>query len=135
MRKEKSGGVISTDVKGSRTGPDHADLKRVMREKSKTDERALALTADVTEAHRQVPITRQDWHLLGCQVRPGEDVFVNTVVTFGIVCASYQWSRVASGIGRLCQYMAGTSARTWHLSVAADYHLEARGPEYRVSSV
>ena len=45
--------------------------------------------------------------------------------------ASYYWSRVASAIGRLCQYIAGAEARTWHLLVADDYHLEAGGPAYR----
>ena len=29
--------------------------------------------------------------------------------------------------------MTGTSARTWHLLVADDYHLEAGGPQYRAS--
>ena len=27
----------------------------------------FALTADVSEAHRQIPIAERDWHLLGCQ--------------------------------------------------------------------
>ena len=58
---------------------------------------------------------------------------MNTVGTFGIASASYYWSRVASAIGRLCQYMAGTTARTWHLVVADDYHQEAGGPQYRAS--
>ena len=33
----------------------------------------LALAADVAEAHRQVPIDRRDWHLLGSQVPPRRD--------------------------------------------------------------
>ena len=149
MRKEKPEGVITapvlfdgthgiavnhrTRIRDQERAPIAADLKRVMREKSKTDEPTFALTADVTEAHRQVPIDEQAWHLLGCQVRPGEEVFVNTFGTFGIASASYYWSRVASAIGRLCQYMAGTSARTWHLLVVDDYHPEAAGPQYRAS--
>ena len=109
--------------------------KRMMREKSKTSEPTFALTADVTEAHRQIPIVEQDWHLLGCQVQPGGEVFANTVGTFGVASASYSWSRVGSAIGRLCQYISGTSARTWHLLVADDYHLDAGGPRYRESII
>ena len=93
---------LSTTGRGKR-GPIAADIKRIMREKSKSNEATFALTADVTEAHRQVPISRQDWHLLGCQEEPGSDVFVNTVGTFGLTSANYFWSRVASAVGRLCQ--------------------------------
>ena len=88
-----------TRIRDQERAPIAADLKRVMREKSKTDEPTFALTADVTEAHRQVPIAEQDRHLLGCQVRPGEEVFVNTVGTFGIASASYCWSRVPRRLG------------------------------------
>ena len=146
-RKEKPGGIITarvlfdgthgiavnrrTRIRDQERAPIAADIKRLMREKSTINEPTFALTADVSEAHRQVPIDRKDWHLLGCQVRPGEDVFVNTVGTFGVASASYYWSRVASAIGRLCQYIAGAEARTWHLLVADDYHLEAGGPAYR----
>ena len=147
IRKEKPGSVITarvlfdgthgiavnhrTRVRDQERAPIAADIKRIMREKSLTNEPTFALTADVSEAHRQVPIDRQDWHLLGCQVRPGEDVFVNTVGTFGVASASYYWSRVASSVGRLCQYIPGGAARTWHLLVADDFHLEAGGPAYR----
>ena len=50
--------------------PIAADIKRILREKSRASLRTFALTADVAEAHRQVPIDRRDWHLLGSQIRP-----------------------------------------------------------------
>ena len=121
QRKEKPRGVITarvlfgathgiaanhrTRVRDQQRGLIAADLKRLMSEKSKTGEPTFALTADVTEAHRQIPIAEQDWHLLGCQVQPGGEIFVNTVGTFGVASASYYWSRVGSAIGRLCQYL------------------------------
>ena len=109
-----------TRIRDQERGPIAADL-RIMREKSKSGEATFALSADVTEAHRQAPISRQDWHLRGCQVQPGGDVFVNTVGTFGVALASYYWSTPA--IGRLCQYIPGSSASSWHLLVADYYHL------------
>ena len=104
-----------------------------MREKSRVGVPTFALTADVSEAHRQIPIAEQDWHLLGCQVVPGGSVFLNTVGTFGAASASYCWSRVASAIGRLAQCLAGSSAHTWHMLVADDYHLDACGANYRAA--
>ena len=147
QRKEKPGGKITARVSfdgtrglcvNSRTrlrdqerAPIAADLRRAMREKAKIDELTFALTADITEAHRQVPIHPDNWHLLGCQVVPGGEEFVNTVGTFGIASASYYWSRVASAVGRLLQYLTGYSSTSWHMLVDDDYLLECGGPEYR----
>ena len=102
-----------------------------MREKANMNELTFALTADVSEAQRQVPIHPDDWHLLGCQVIPGEEVFIDTVGTFGVASASYYWSRVAGAVGRLAQYLVASAATTWHMLVADDYLLECGGAGYR----
>ena len=65
----------------------------------------------------------------------GGDVYINTVGTFGVASASYYWSRVSGALGRLTQYIAGNRARTWHMVVADDYHLESGGQEYRTALV
>ena len=80
----------------------------------------FALTADVSEAHRQIPIAEQV---------PGGSVFINTVGTFGVASAS----NVLPQHGRLAQYLAGSSAYTWHMLVADDYHLDAGGANYRTA--
>ena len=50
----------------------------------------------------------RDWHLQGCQVEVGGDVYINTVCTFGAASASYNWwSRVAAAIGRITQCFCG----------------------------
>ena len=116
QRKEKPGGKITarvlidgthflcvnskTRLTDQERAPTAADLKRATREKAKIDELTFALTAEITEAHPQVPIHPDDWHLLGCRVVP---VFVNTVGTFGVASASYFWSRVAAAVGGLLQ--------------------------------
>ena len=71
--------------------PVASDLKRCMREKARRVEQTFSLTADVAEAHREVPVDRRDWHLLGCQVEAEGDVFIDTVGTFGLASASYCW--------------------------------------------
>ena len=75
--------------------------------------------SSVKEAHRQIPIDPRDWHMFGCQLERGADVFINTVGTLGITSASYYWSRVASAIGRLTQYLAADRAETWQMVVSS----------------
>ena len=67
---------------------------------TRTRMRTFALTADVSEDHRQAQKPKEDWHLLECQVQPGP-AYVHTVGTiwrsFGVYCCS----RVASAPIRL----------------------------------
>ena len=142
-RKDKPNGEVSARVLFDWTisqpdqerAPIASDLKRALREKAKLGELTFALGADISEAHRQVPIHPEDWHYLRCQVNEGSDVFIHTVGTFGISSASYYWSRVAGSIGRLSQYLAGDLCTTWHMLVADDFMLECGGPEYRMGLV
>ena len=98
-----------TRVRDEERAPIAADLKRSMRARAARGEATFAVTADVSEAHRQVPIHPQDWRLSGCRVRPGGDVFINTV-------GHLAWlGRRTTGPGSPqllddTQYMAGTSA-------------------------
>ena len=104
-----------------------------MREKASRGLCTFALRADTKEAHRQISIDPRDWHLLRCLLECGAVVFMNTVGTFGITSASYCWSRVASAIGRLTQYLVSDRAETWHMVVADDYHLEAGRTHFRLA--
>ena len=127
-RKDKPNGVASARVlfdgsngmaanrriwtRDQERAPVAADLERVMREKARLGEKTFALTADVAEAHRQIPIHPRDWHLLGCQIEVGGDVYINKVGTFGVASASYCWSSAPSAIGRPTRYLTGRSANT-----------------------
>ena len=109
----------------SRSTPEHAsetvaDLKKNMGENSRLGVKTFVLTADVTEAHRQIPIDPRDWHLLGSQVSPGGPVHVNAVGTFGVASASHYRSRVAPALGRVAQFVARKKAETFHMLVADD---------------
>ena len=151
MRKEKPGGLISARVlfdgsngipvnrririRHPERSPVASDLKRFTQEKARRGEQTFSLTAHVTEAHRQVPVDKGDWHLLGCQVEAGGDVYIDTVGTLGVASASYNWSRVAASVGRITQHISGRSATTWHQLVADDFHLEAGGCRYRAALI
>ena len=69
-----------------------ADLKRAMKEKAELGQPTFAFTADVSEAHRQVPVHPSDWRFLGCQIAKGSTVYVNTEGTFGITSPSHYWN-------------------------------------------
>ena len=76
--------------------PFAAEIKTAMRETLQLDERTFALTADVSEANRQVLVDRWDWHLLDCLGQPWFGVYVNTVGIFSVASASYHGPRVAA---------------------------------------
>ena len=107
--------------------PIAADLKRALRERSARKEPSMAITADIKEAHRPVPISPQDWAMLGCQLEKGGPVYIHTVGTFGVASASYLWSRPAGALNRLAQYVVGDLATTWFFTVADDFLLHAGG--------
>ena len=115
-----------TRIRDQETAPSAADHKRSMREKAR---RTFPLTAAVCEAHRQVPISKEDCHRLGCQVLPRAPVFVHTVGTFGVASAFCYWSRFASALGRLSQCVAGI--HTWHMLVADDIERPFLGPLHK----
>ena len=147
QRKDKPNGVVSarvpfdgtrglavntrTRIRDQERSPIAAELKRTMRGKTELGQPTFALTTDVSEAHRQVPVHPSDWHFLGCQVTKSSTVYVNTVGTLGITSASYYWNWVGAAVGRISEYVVGKSATTWHVLVADDYHLEAGGEQYR----
>ena len=56
----------------------------------------------VSKAHRRVPVDERDWGLQACSLIPSrraptdqDEVYVNTVGTYGIGSASYWWNRLA----------------------------------------
>ena len=67
-----------TRLRDQKRCPISSDPKRAMREKTTRGLSTFALTADVKEAHRQIPVDPRDWHLLGFQLECGVDVFINT---------------------------------------------------------
>ena len=89
-----------TRIRDQERSPIAADLKRLMREKSRRGRRTMTLTLDVAEAHRHVPIHPRDGHMLRLQVTPGEALYVHTVGTFGVATASHCWSRERWGMSR-----------------------------------
>ena len=104
--------------------PTAADMKRFLREKATMDHQTFALTADIKEDHRQVPIVARDWKFLGCQVVPEWGPWASRrPVTAGR--ASHRL------LGRLTQYVIGARATSWHLLVADDFHLDAGGAGVR----
>ena len=70
MERQSNGITLRrpTRIRDQERAPVGADLKGVMREKSRHEEHTLTFTADVSEAHRQRLMDLRDWYLPGCQV-------------------------------------------------------------------
>jgi hypothetical protein len=93
----------------------------------------FALVFDISKAHRRIAIQERDWGFIGCSLLPrGQapsdqaEVWVNTVGTYGLGCASYWWARLGSLLQRLALYV--TPRLRWCVRFADDYILTARAP-------
>ena len=105
QRKDKPGRAVSARVLFDRTqtrirdqerGPIAADMKRVMREKSSVRVPTFAFTADVSEAHRQIPIAERDWHLLVVRF-VWRCVSILLLVTCCLALSTWQAARLTRG--------------------------------------
>ena len=72
------------------------------------------------DAHRLIPISPQDWHLLACRSEKTKQVYVNMTGTFGVASAACWWSRVATAAIRGAHYILGHELASWLLLVADD---------------
>ena len=107
--------------------PGPEDAAHLVRHIQEEREAAFALSADISSAHRLVKIRRHDWPLLGCKARTDDKtIWINCVGTFGISSASYWWSRLFSGIGRLAAYIM-QQQNWWQLVYVDDLHLTCLG--------
>ena len=88
-------------VRDQERSPIAADLKRALRQRSARKESSMAITADIKEAHRLVPISHHNWAMPECQLEKGGPVYIHTVGTFGVASASPLWSRPAGALSRL----------------------------------
>ena len=90
-------------------------------------EAVFAISADISQAHRQVKVRRKDWPKMGCRSSStSRTVWLNTVGTFGISSAAYWWSRLFGCIGRWVLRILTT---LWHMEVVYvdDLHLVTAG--------
>ena len=107
--------------------PAAADIKRILREAARGRLQFRGLVVDVQGAHRLIPIARSDWKYQCFQLPGSDDVYLNTVGTFGIRSASYWWSRAGSALVRLAYYVVGDRAPYWNMLVADDMGIIAAG--------
>ena len=64
--------------------PAAADIERIIREAAPGGLQFLGLVVDVKGAHRLIPVARSDWKYQCFQLPGSDDVYLNTVGTFGI---------------------------------------------------
>lgn len=88
----------------------------------------LAMVADVSKAHRRIPVCERDWGFMACAIEKkpepslldGWNILVNTVGTYGVGSMSWHWARIGSLFQRLSYYCCGI---TYIFRFADDYQL------------
>ena len=71
----------------------------------------VAVTGDISKAHRRFKHRRDEWGYLGCKASCKDDVvYINCVGTFGVASAGYWWARLSGGTIRLTHHLTGKRA-------------------------
>ncbi len=120
-------------VRDKDRGPATADVRRLLNLQARTGRRTLGITADVKDAHREVPVREQDWRLQVCRARPPpSSCYFFRCGVFGIASAAYWWGRLAACLLRLLHHLGDSSLEGWILLVADDFKLESTSatPEF-----
>ena len=116
-------------VRDQDESPTASDIHAVLNaEVEEGGPRTFALAFDVSKAHRRIPVDERDWGLQACSLIPrgtapeeADEVFVNTVGTYGIGSASYWWNRFGALLQRVAVCVGGGCGLRWLLRFADDY--------------
>ena len=86
--------------------------KRLILRKLRDEKMApVAVTGDISKAHRRFKHRTDEWGFLGCKASSGDDVvYINCVGTFGVASAGYWWARLSGGTIRLTHHLTGKRA-------------------------
>ena len=85
---------------------------------------------DIRSAHRLIPVQPSDWGLQAFQLEDGDQVFCNTVGTFGVTTASFWWGRLASTLFRVFHRVLPAEALLYLLLFADDGLAMVGGDDY-----
>ena len=93
-------------------GPLVGDIAAMMKDAEDDNERSLGLVWDFTAAHRVVAVHKSDWGLQACTLadlrgkipEDNEELYLNTVGTFGFSTAGHWWGRLAAALIRAGHY-------------------------------
>ena len=71
----------------------------------------VAITGDISKAHRRYKHRQDEWGFLGCKASSQDSaVYLNCVGTFGLASAGYWWARLSGGAVRLIHHLTGRRA-------------------------
>lgn len=122
-------------VQDSEMSPTALDVQAAVRNDQWLKPPILALVADVSKAHRRVPIRRKDWGYMACSTskRPESPeligswpILVNTVGTYGVGSMSWHWARIGSLFQRISYYVGGDGL-AYVYRFADDYQVLSTG--------
>ena len=108
--------------------PTALDVQAAVRGDDQLRPPILSLVADISKAHRRIPIREEDWGYMACAVEkrppPGHldswNILVNTVGTYGVGSMSWHWARIGSLFQRISYYCCGVA---YTFRYADDYQI------------
>ena len=114
------------------------DIGRYVEDISSFSGVRFGMAFDIRRAHRQIPIREEDWGYLACRLddkpeheaQDNDEVFVNTVGTFGVGSAAYYWSRLAAIAVRLGYKVASQAWLVYFLLYVDDGLIAAMGTNF-----
>ena len=120
-----------TKVRDQVRMPSVSEQKKILAIVSETHAPRFALKADVSKAHRRVRVQRRDWGAQACRLDREDEVWLNTVGTFGLASAGYYWGRLVAALGRLIFYCS-PAWNFWQLVFADDFSWTAQGEGFEL---
>ena len=99
-------------VRDQDKSPAAQDIKRVLRQLAERPGPKFGFKVDVQGAHRLIPVSPQDWHLLACRSDRTEQVYINVTGTICVAGTAYWWSRVATAAVRGPHHVLGPEIRS-----------------------
>ncbi len=121
-------------VRDKDRGPATADIKKVLGLQAMTKRRTLGITADVRDAHREIPVREADWKFQVCRAHPPpSSCYYLRCGVFGIASAAYWWGRLAAGLLRVLHHLGDPTLEGWLLLVADDFKIESTSTTPEIS--
>ena len=95
--------------------PEAREKKQLLREMMEARQVAFSVVGDIAKAHRRFKHWVEEHGYLGCQIDSREEIegdgvpdgLHQQVVTFGVSCASYWWTRISAAGIRATHHLLG----------------------------
>ena len=109
--------------------PSVAEQRRILEDTRDRPSPHFIFKGDISKAHRRVRVRRSDWGQQACRLDQPDEIWLNTVGTFGIASAGYYWTRAISVIARTLMAIMDNE-EWWQLLFVDDFSWTFTGEHF-----